>query len=416
MPTVEIIATGSELLAGQHVNTNAVHLSRELSARGFSVARHQSLGDDRGRLAEAVRQALAESELVITTGGLGPTLDDVTRDAISEATGILLRPSEEVAGQIRERFRSLGREMTDNNLVQAAVPTCGGWFPNPHGTAPGLYFELGERMVLALPGPPRELNPMFEEYALPLLLERFPPPGKRLTKSLCLTGLGESNIDEICRPIVQEALELTYSILARPGLVNVTLSRWVEPEVDSDDRLDEVFRSLQKRLGVLAFALDDKPLEAVVGEMLRDQGKVLATAESCTGGLIAESITSIPGSSDYFAGSFVTYSNEMKTKILGVDPMVIEEHGAVSPQVARAMAEGARRLAEADYAISVTGIAGPSGGTPEKPVGLVYIALADAERAAAEEFRFFGSREAIRERSRVAALNQLRLRLLKQIG
>lgn len=414
MPTVEIIATGSELLTGRHVNTNAVDLSRELSARGFSVIRHQTLGDDLGRLAEAVRQALAAADIVITTGGLGPTLDDVTRSAVSQATGIPLRLDDEAAAQLQERFSSLGRQMTANNLVQAEVPERGGWFPNPHGTAPGLYFDLGKRLVFALPGPPRELHPMFEAYVLPLLLERFPPGGKQLSRMLRLVGLGESDIDAICRPILQPAPELTYSILARPGLVDVTLSRWVAPEAQSDSRLDEIFQCLQDKLRALFYAMDDRPLEAVVGELLRSQGKTLATAESCTGGLLSQSITSIPGSSDFFLGGFITYSNILKEKLLGVAPDLLQRHGAVSPEVARAMADGARKRAEADYALAITGIAGPGGGTPEKPVGLVYVALADSEGAQAEEWHFLGAREAIRERSRVAALNQLRLRLVKQ--
>lgn len=413
-PCVEIIATGSELLAGRHVNTNAVYLSRELSARGFLVLRHQTLGDDREAVVEAIRLALAEVDIVLTSGGLGPTLDDVTRDAISEATGIPLQPSDEVAALLKERFRSLGREMTANNLFQAQVPVQGGWFPNPHGTAPGLYFEAGERLVVALPGPPRELNPMFENLVLPLLLERFPPPLRRLSKSLQLVGSGESNIDALCRPLVETAPELTYGILARPGLVEVTLSRWVAPDVNADSRLEEIFAVLQEKLGALVYAAEDHPLESVVGELLRARGKTLATAESCTGGLLGQSLTSVPGSSDYFLGGFVTYSNTLKEKLLGVDRALLEQHGAVSPQVARAMAEGARKAAGADYALAVTGIAGPSGGSPEKPVGLVYIALADAGRVETEEFHFFGAREAIRERARVAALDQLRRRLLGQ--
>lgn len=415
IPLVEIIATGSELVSGEGLNTNATYLSRELVTRGFSVIRHQNLGDDVVRLADAVRRGLGEVDLIITTGGLGPTLDDITREALSQATGIPLEPCEEVAEQIRERFRSLGKVMPEVNLVQAMVPMKGGWFPNPHGTAPGLYFDLGAKLVVALPGPPRELNPMFEEHLLPLILSRFAPCRKLLSKSLHIVAFGESNVEELCRPLVQEAPELTYSILARPGLVDVTLSRWVSGEVKFDSRLEEIFRKIQMKLGAVVLTMDPKSLEEVIGEMLRSSGKTLVTAESCTGGLIAESLTRVPGSSDYFLGSFVTYSNALKVSLLGVEPSLIETHGAVSSQVAKAMAEGARKKVNADYAISVTGIAGPTGGTPDKPVGLVYIAVANRERAIPAKFSFFGSREAIRERSRVAALNQLRLLMMEQL-
>ena len=414
-PTVEIIATGSELLSGKRLNTNAEYLSQQLSALGFQVIRHETLGDERRPLLEALGRALAETDLVITTGGLGPTLDDITRDVLSEAAGVALEHSEEAAEQIRQRFRQVGKVMPELNLVQAQVPQTGGWFPNPNGTAPGLWFDLGERTAVALPGPPRELNPMFEDRVLPLLAHRYHLSRKLLSKSLSIVAFGESNVEEICRPLIQSAPELTYSILARPGLVEVTLSRWVESDVEADAKLDEMHRRIGELLGSVVFTTERRSLEEVVGQLLRSRGKTLVTAESCTGGLIGESITRVAGSSDYFLGGFIVYSNTMKVAQLGVNAALIEQQGAVSAEVARAMAEGARKRSGADYAVSITGIAGPSGGTPDKPLGLVFIAVADEKRSMAREFRFFGSRDSVRERSRVAALNQLRQMLLELI-
>jgi nicotinamide-nucleotide amidase len=410
-PAVEIIATGSELLAGKSTNTNAVYLSSELSRRGYSVVRHQTLGDEKQSMLQALNRGLKESDLLITTGGLGPTLDDITRDVLSEATGIKLHHEKEVEDQIRERFRTVGKEMPELNLCQAQVPEKGGWFPNPHGTAPGVWFDLGSRLAVALPGPPRELKPMFQDHLLPLLRERFQTTRKLLSRSLRVIAFGESNTEELIRPIVQQAPELTYSILASPGVVTVTLSRWVDLKTGHDEKLNEVFQQVREKLGNKVLSAEGRSLEESVGDLFRQKEKTLATAESCTGGLIAESLTRIPGSSDYFAGGFVTYSNEMKMQWLGVDAGLIEHHGAVSDEVARAMAQGARGRCEVDYAIGVTGIAGPGGGTEEKPVGLVYIAVSGPDGVNSERYRFFGDRDAVRERSRVAALNMVRLML-----
>jgi nicotinamide-nucleotide amidase len=411
-PTVQIIATGSELLTGAHENTNAVFLSERLSKMGFDVVRHQTVGDDRSMMVPAIQLGLEQSDLVITTGGLGPTMDDMTRDAVSEATGIALKHSDEIQQEIEERFRSIGKAMPSNNLVQALAPERGGWFSNPHGTAPGLWFDLGEKLAVALPGPPRELNPMFEEHLAPLLVEKFDLSRHRLSRKLFIVAFGESNVEEITRPMIEKAPGVTYSILARPGIVQVTLSRWVDPEIESDEELDRLHEAIKEKLGRVVFTEEPKPLELVVGEMLKERGKTLVTAESCTGGLIAESITRVSGSSDWFLGGFVTYSNEMKISLLGVEPGLIEKHGAVSREVAGAMVRGALDNSLADMAVSVTGIAGPTGGSKEKPVGLVYVGIGDRERTQVEEYKFFGSREAVRERTRVAALNLVRLLLM----
>jgi nicotinamide-nucleotide amidase len=302
--------------------------------------------------------------------------------------------------------------MPSNNLVQALAPERGGWFSNPHGTAPGLWFDLGEKLAVALPGPPRELNPMFEEHLAPLLVEKFDLSRHRLSRKLFIVAFGESNVEEITRPMIEKAPGVTYSILARPGIVQVTLSRWVDPEIESDEELDRLHEAIKEKLGRVVFTEEPKPLELVVGEMLKERGKTLVTAESCTGGLIAESITRVSGSSDWFLGGFVTYSNEMKISLLGVEPGLIEKHGAVSREVAGAMVRGALDNSLADMAVSVTGIAGPTGGSKEKPVGLVYVGIGDRERTQVEEYKFFGSREAVRERTRVAALNLVRLLLM----
>lgn len=413
-PSVEIIATGSELLSGKGLNTNAAWLSREFSQRGFQVIRHQTLGDERAALVDSVRLALAEADVLVLTGGLGPTMDDVTREVLSEATGIALRFDEEVAEEIRQRFRSLGKEMPELNLVQAQVPEKGGWLTNPHGTAPGLWFDLGAKLAVALPGPPRELIPMADALLWPLLEGRFARTRRLLSRSLRVAGFGESNVEETIRPLVEASPELTYSILAQPGLVEVTLSRWSDLAIETDVWLDAVFSRMVECLGPVVYTTEGLSLEEAIGQMLLERHATAVTAESCTGGLIAESLTRVSGSSEYFLGAIVAYSNALKSALLGVEPALIEAKGAVSEAVARAMAEGARKRTGADYAISVTGIAGPTGGSAEKPVGCVYIGVSGPNQIQAEKFQFFGSREAIRERSRVAALNQLRLMLRKE--
>ncbi len=414
-PHAILIASGSELLTGLRTDSDSAYVARSLGKLGIPVLRTLIVGDTMEELLDVFRSSLERAEIVIVSGGLGPTVDDLTREALSQATGIELQESREALEQIAERFRSLNREMTENNRRQAMVPVSGFFIPNPQGTAPGLVFDAGERLAIALPGPPRELQPMVENHLMPFLDERYPELPHESFVLVRFVGTGESNIDQTLRERVSFDPRIRISLLARLGCVDLTL---FSPSSDPTDL--ELLRESQGRvldaLGEFAYATEDIELEDAVGRILVERGETMATAESCTGGLIGASLTSIPGSSEYYLGGFVTYSNESKICQLGVRTVTLETEGAVSEKTAREMALGGARMLGADWCISVTGIAGPEGGTPDKPVGTVWIGVSNPKRdwTHAKCYRFFGERTAVRERSRVAALDELR-RAFKEV-
>jgi len=406
----EIIAVGSELLTPYRQDTNSLYLTDKLNSLGIEVRFKTIVGDDAGRVAEVFRAALARSQIIILIGGLGPTEDDVNREVVAEVLGRPLSEEPEIRRRIEARFARFGREMSANNLRQAMVPQGADWLENRHGTAPGLWIEHHETLILLLPGPPRELEAMFDGACLPRLARRA--PGIALhSRVLKVVGLAESEVDQRVAPIYQGYSNPATTILATPGAIEVHLRARATSAEEAKALLDELGGKIEAALGDYVFSTQGETLEEIVGRYLALRHKTLAVAESCTGGLLSERLTRVPGSSNYFLGGTVCYSNNLKTKLAGVPAQLIADHGAVSKPVAMALAEGVRRNAGASMGVGVTGVAGPGGGTPEKPVGLVFIALADERGTQVREFRFPGDRERIRHLSTQAALEMIRRRI-----
>ncbi|HNR70789.1 MAG TPA: competence/damage-inducible protein A [Verrucomicrobiota bacterium] len=417
---VELINTGSELMLGRVLNTHQQWLCRRLTDQGYTVSRQVAVPDTGPDIRQAVGEALARADLVITTGGLGPTSDDLTRDLIAQLLGKALHEDAAVLAHIRHFFECRRREMPARNRVQALVPAGAIVLPNPHGTAPGLAMEVrpnpfraGERAswLVMLPGPPVELHPMFAESVLPLLRRVLPPSGEFVCRILRTTGIGESavqeQLDAPLRRLVEAGLDLGYC--ARPGRVDVRLAARgseAEPRVASAETI------VRERLGSRIYGVEGEDLETVVVRLLAERKATLALAESCTGGCLAHRVTNVPGASAVFLAGLVTYSNAAKQKFLEVRADTLARHGAVSEPVAREMADGVRRHARADYALSVTGIAGPGGGTPEKPVGTVFIGLATPTGVAVERRFNPGERETFKQVTAEQALDWLRRTLL----
>lgn len=409
----EIVSVGTELLLGQIIDTNAARISRELAALGIAVYRRVTVGDNHDRLLAALREALAGNDLVITIGGLGPTMDDITRDVLAEAIGDTLRFDEGIAGHLRAFFRSRNVPILESNLRQAWVPEHGRALPNPNGTAPGLLFEHDGRTGIALPGPPGEFVPMMRDHVLPCLRERTGGRGAIRSRVLRVCGLGESAVEDRVKDLLCGE-NPTVAPYAKTGEVHLRVTARADDPAEADRLVEDRVAELCRRLGDLVYAYDDELLEAVVVRLLSERGLTVAAAESCTGGLLSARLTDVPGSSRVFPGSLVTYANAAKTDLAGVDAALIEKHGAVSAEVAAAMASGARQRFAADLGIGITGVAGPGGGTEARPVGLVYVALSAADGMAVERNQFLGERADVRRRSTQVALVMVRDRLLHQ--
>jgi nicotinamide-nucleotide amidase len=410
MLNAEIIAIGSEMLTPFRADTNSLWLTERLNSMGIDVKLKTIVGDDEARLEEAVSDALRRSEIIISTGGLGPTEDDITRKIFARVLNRQLILNEAILEKIRTRFARRGMTMPEINARQALIMNGAEMLENNNGTAPGMLIQEGKCTVVLLPGPPREMRPMFDSSVAPVLKERS---GDLLIirRKLSIFGLSESRTDEIAAPIYTKYTNPSTTILFKDGQIELHLTAQASDEGKAERLLDELAGPLEEALGDYIFSRRDEALEQVVGDLLKRTGYTLATAESCTGGLLAGRITDVPGSSEYFLEGAVTYSNEAKTRILGVPKKMIEDHGAVSEEVATAMASGIRELAGSTFGIGITGIAGPSGGSAEKPVGLVYIALADDAQASAKKFIFPGDRQFIRTLSVNAALDLLRRRI-----
>jgi nicotinamide-nucleotide amidase len=407
----EIIAVGSELLTPDRLDTNSLFLTEELNKLGIEVLRKTIVGDNRELLAEAFRDALNRVPVVIASGGLGPTEDDLTRETVAELLGRRLRRNEEVVRAIEARFRSFKRDMPAVNLRQAMVPEGAEVLANPRGTAPGLWLEDSGRMIALLPGPPRELKPLFLEQVFPRLQRRV--SGVRMFhRELRVTGLGESHVEERLRSIYTRYSEVNTTILAAPGEVQIHLRAWSDNAAQTNPALDEMVRSFELALGDRIFAHSAVSLEEVVAEILTANRATIAAAESCTGGLLAERLTRIPGSSNYFLGGAVCYSNELKTAWADVPAELIQAKGAVSSEVAIALADGIRRRVGSTLGVGITGIAGPGGGSEEKPVGTVHIALASSEGAKERVVHLPGDREMIRLFATQVALDMVRMHFL----
>ena len=412
MLTAEIIAIGSELLSPDRTDTNSLWLTDKLNRIGIDVKLKTIVGDDDARLEETVKDAVKRSRVVITTGGLGPTEDDITRKVVARALGKRLSLDEKVLEEIRERFRSFGvANMPERNSRQAMVIAGAQVLSNPNGSAPGLFLEHEGCAIALMPGPPREMKPMFEHHVQGRLA-KLAGEGRFATRVLRVAGLGESAVDEKIAPIYTKYENPQTTILFNSSEIEIHLRAHGRTEADAETLLDDLSLKIEKELGNSAFAFRGETMEEVVGRRLAMTEFTLAVAESCTGGLIAQRLTSVPGSSRYFIEGVVTYSNESKIRQLGVDKKLIREFGAVSQQVARDMARGVRHRAKTDFGLAVTGIAGPDGGTEEKPVGLVFIALADDAHTEHKRFMIPGDRELIRWRASQAALDMLRRRLI----
>jgi nicotinamide-nucleotide amidase len=407
----EIIAVGSELLTPDRLDTNSLFLTEELNKLGIEVLRKTIVGDTRELLTEAFREALNRVSLVIASGGLGPTEDDLTRETVADLLHRQLKRNDEVVRAIEARFRSFKRDMPSVNLRQAMVPEGAEVLNNPRGTAPGLWLEDAGRMIALLPGPPRELKPLFLEEVLPRLQRRV--SGVRMHKrELRVTGLGESHVEERIRPIYTRYTDVNTTILASPGEIQIHLRYWTEDAVRANQTLDEMVRSFELALGDRIFAHTVASLEEVVAEILINNRATIAAAESCTGGLLAERLTRIPGSSSYFLGGVVCYSNEMKTAWADVPPDMIAAKGAVSTEVAIALAEGIRRRVGSALGVGITGVAGPGGGSEEKPIGTVHIALASPIGVKERQVHLPGDREMVRFHASQVALDIIRMHFL----
>ncbi len=411
MLSAEIIAIGSELLAPDRTDTNSLWLTDKLNRIGIDVKLKTIVGDDDARLEELIKDAVKRSRVVITTGGLGPTEDDITRKVVARALGRRLILDENVLNEIRVRFQSFGVTMPERNSRQAMVIDGSEVLPNPNGTAPGLYLEHEGCAIALFPGPPREMNPMFANH-VQSRLEKLAGDLHFARRVLRVAGMGESAVDEKIAPIYTRYENPQTTILFNSSEIEIHLRAHGRTEADAEALLDDLSLKIEQALGNSVFSFRGETMEEVLGRRLSITGFTLAVAESCTGGLIAQRLTNVPGSSKYFIEGVVTYSNESKTRLLGVDKELIHEFGAVSQQVARDMARGVRHRANTDFGLAVTGIAGPDGGTKEKPVGLVYIALADDAHSEHKRLMLPGDRELIRWRASQAALDMLRRRLI----
>jgi len=418
MPSVEIVTIGTEILLGQLVDTNSVHLARVLADMGVDVYAKHSVGDNAARLEAMLRGALERSDGVVATGGLGPTVDDLTKDAVAAAVGTTLQSHEPSVRDIEARFASLGRPgpISENNLRQAILPRGCVVLRNPHGTAPGFVaLRADGKFVACMPGVPREMKPMLAEQLVPWLASRYGTQNAIFTRTLHTVGIGESDVDTRIEPLFRTLENPKIAVLAHDYKVDIKIMAKASDRAAADALIAPVETELRARIGEGIFGVDEETLESALLRVLTARGSTLATAESITGGALADAFVRVPGASSAFRGGIVAYDNAVKTSLLGVPEALLREHGAVSEPVAAAMAQGACARLDTDFAVATTGIAGPTGATPGKPVGLVYIAIAArGGETSVRRLTFPGSRSDVRGRATVRALNLLWLRLDKE--
>ena len=401
----EIVAVGTELLMGQVLNTDAQYIARRLSELGVTLHRQVVVGDNPARIREAIHTAIGRADVVITTGGLGPTADDITKETCAEALGLPMERSPEAEKQVRGWFERNNYPMTENNLRQADYAKGAIILENHTGTAPACIVEKDGKAVINLPGPPRELMPLFAESVAPYLARRS--GAVIVSRYMRVFGMGESAVESRLHDMMENSLNPTVAPYCSTGEVQLRLTVRVAHESEAAALLDPAEREIRARLGNVVYAVTDDPeytMEQALVKALCAAKKTMVTAESCTGGMIASKIVNVSGASDVFLEGCVTYSNAAKMRTLGVKAETLEKFDAVSRETALEMAEGARRRADADYAVSVTGLAGPGGGTPEKPVGTVWLGLATREGVQARLLQLHGNRERIRT---LAALNAM---------
>lgn len=411
-PTAEIIAVGSELLTPERIDTNSLAITQRLNDLGVEVTAKHVIGDDRTRLTAAIRIALERAAIVVLCGGLGPTEDDVTRDAAAAAVGRELVHDPALEDTLRSRFRQYNRKMAENNLRQTYRLDGAESLPNPNGSAPGQFFQDERHVLVLLPGPPREMKPMFENEVVPRLKPLLPEQVIKV-RTFRITGMGESDLDALIAPIYTRYSNPATTVLFSPGDLSVHLRAHGRTVAEVDALLKEVGDPIREILGDRIYTESpEDTLDGVVGELLRQQHATIATAESCTGGHLAARLTEQPGSSDYFVGGYVAYSEAEKVGVLAVPPSLIAQHGAVSEQVAAAMAEGARSRTRATYALSTTGYAGPTGGTEDAPQGTVFIGLASERGTQVVRIRHLSGRARVRVLAAQSALDLLRIAII----
>jgi len=411
----EIIAIGSELLTPFRQDTNSLFLTAELNKLGVDVDYKTVVGDDRNRLTSIARIALDRADVVIFMGGLGPTEDDLTREAVAAALHLQLKRDPDIVASLYARFAARKIKMPDNNLKQADVIMGATALPNQKGSAPGQYLEGTidgrERIVILLPGPPVELKPMFKDDVLPRLQRKL-PPAFIATRELRIALMPESECDARVAPIYKEHKDVETTILAPVGEVQLHLKARGNSQEEAQEKVDALAEELEDELGDNVFSSRGESLEQIVGYFLDMRGSTVAVAESCTGGLLGQRLSSVSGSSRYFLGGAIVYSNELKRSLADVPPLLLKEHGAVSREVAIALAEGIRKKCKSTFGVAVTGIAGPTGGTPEKPIGLVYHAIADGKKTEVVKRNFPSERDRVRWWASQQALDMIRRKLM----
>ncbi len=410
----EIIAVGSEMLTQERVDTNSLYLTGELNNLGVEVVTKCVIGDDRDRLADAVRRGLSRTGIVILSGGLGPTEDDVTREAVALALDRKMVFHPEIADALEQRFLLMQRKMAEVNKRQAFLIEGADMLPNDRGTAPGQWLEESGGVVVLLPGPPHELKAMFERQCLPRLARIVPKTAIR-TIFFRVTGMAESDLDQLISPVYKKYENPSTTILAANGDLQIHLRARCATVAEADVLLAEVAGPIELLLGDRLYSRNGAPLEAVVGDLLRKHHATVSVAESATGGMLGERFTSVAGSSEYFVGGFITYTNKMKVEALGVLPETLAAFGAVSKETAEAMAVGARRRSGSTYALSITGVAGPDVGGESAPVGTMYVGIADAAGTHVAHRQFIGDRQRIRVFTTQMALDLLRRRITGRV-
>ena len=410
--TAEIIAVGTELLLGDILNTDAQFLAQQLSKLGINVFYQTVVGDNEKRLTDTIKTALSRSDIIITSGGLGPTHDDITKETLAGAMGVGLKLHEPSLEAIEEYFKRTGRVMSQTNVKQAIMPEGCIVLKNNNGTAPGGIIEKEGKIAIFLPGPPNEIVPMFNESVIPYLSKKS--DSMLFSKTLRIIGMGESSVEEKLSEFMKNSTNPTIAPYAKQSEVTLRITAKAKDENEAKKLIEPVEEKIRRELGDVVYGTDNDTIYSVVCDMLKQKNMHVSFAESCTGGLLAQSITSVSGASGVFSQSFVTYSNDAKHNLLGVSEETLKEYGAVSEKVASQMAKGALEVSGADVSVSVTGVAGPESDERGNPVGLVYIGLADGENTIVKEFNFTGNREKIRMRACVSAYAMLREYLLNK--
>jgi nicotinamide-nucleotide amidase len=407
MHRAEIITIGDELLIGQVVNTNASWMAQQLNSAGISVVQVTTISDNRQQILQTLQDSGNRADVVLITGGLGPTKDDITKKVLCEYFETKLVYNEEVFKQITALFEKRGFNVNRLNKEQAEIPGNCKPIPNTQGTAPGMWFEKGDKIYISMPGVPFEMQPMISDHIIPLLRKIF-NPGAIVHKTLLTQGIPESILAqriEEWEDLLPENIKLAY--LPQPGMVRLRLSAYGKHKADLEKQVADEIDKLNRFLPGEVFGYDDDRLELIIGNILRERNQTLSTAESCTGGYIAHLITTIPGCSDYFKGSVVAYANDIKQSALGVRELTLKDYGAVSEEIVKEMAEGIKKRFQTDYAIAVSGIAGPTGGSPEKPVGTTWIAVATPDATVTKRFKLGEHRERNIRKAALSALNML---------